>query len=92
MATIMRLAPKLVVYGGALQLAMGRDADAPQSAPVAGTPASTGTPQAVDTPEDVVRQLRQQAMVAQFKAMGVEVTSVEQISDDEMEKVTRDGG
>lgn len=91
MATVMRLAPKLVVYGGALALAMTREEPA---APAVELP--TGCPQPVDnagdTPEHEVERLRQQAMLRQFRSMGVEVTGVEPVSDDELVKRGREGG
>jgi hypothetical protein len=91
MATVMRLAPKLPAYGGALALAIGRAEKTP--APLAEP--STDYPQAVhngDTPAHEVERMKQQAMLAQFRAMGVEVTGLEPVSDDELIKRGREGG
>ncbi len=90
-ARVMRLAPKLPAYEGSLRLAMARDAD---RAPTTEAGLSTSYPQPVDngdTPAHVVEQKRQAAMLAQFQAMGVEVTGVETISDDEMERLVNSG-
>jgi hypothetical protein len=92
MATVMRLAPKLPAYGGALALAIGRAEKEPHTSVVE---LSTDYPQAVhngDTPAHEVDRMRQQAMLAQFRAMGVEVTGLEPVSDDELIKRGREGG
>jgi hypothetical protein len=92
MATVMRLAPKLPAYGGALALAIGRAEKAPAASSVE---LSTDYPQAVhngDTPAHEVERMKQHAMLAQFRAMGVEVTELEPVSDDELIRRGREGG
>lgn len=94
MTTIMRLAPRLVVYGGALRVAMERDsagaATAHYEAPAERSP---GYPQPVDgdTPPEVVERLRQEALVRQFQRLGVDVTGIREVSAGEMERLVNGG-
>lgn len=96
-ARLIRLAPKLPAYQGALRLAMERDAEraGAATAPVPAAELSTDHPQVVDssadTPDYVVAQLQQRALAAQFESMGVHVTGIEPISDDEMERLVNSG-
>lgn len=90
-AVVMRLARNLPVYQGALWLAMEsarqkheRVAQDVTAAPSA--PAAEG-----DTPDYLIEQMRQRAMVAKFEAMNVHVTGVEQVGDDEMERLVNRG-
>lgn len=82
---ILRFAGRLVAYRGSLWSAMERDAAAP-----APTGLSTGYPQLVDssadsdTPPDVVAQLWQRAIVADYQGKGFQVDGIESISADEM--------
>jgi hypothetical protein len=89
MSRLMRLAPRLPAYSGALALAMSRSAERT----TAQAETSSDYPQAIsdDTPEHVVAQLRQRAMLTQFETMGVEVTGIEEIDDDAMERLVNGG-
>lgn len=94
MATVMRLAPKLPAYGGALAVAIGQgerpDTPAVPAQAAYHPPAAASTDG--DTPDHEVAQMRQRAVLAQFQAMGVNVTKMEQVSDDELIRRGREGG
>jgi hypothetical protein len=96
MATLMRLAPKLPAYGGALALAIGQS-ERPAAA-TAPPEVSTGYTQPVhtpaapdDTPPDVVASKWAEHLVAKYRSMGVEVTGIQPIGDDEMERLVSGG-
>lgn len=86
-ARVIRLAGKLPAYRGSLYLAMERDAERTAAAPAAQL--STGYAQAVDgdTPPEVVERMRQESMLARFRERGVDVTGIEAITDDAMERL-----
>jgi hypothetical protein len=92
-ARVMRLAGRLPAYGGALAQAMSTETAQPvaATAPVSEVAPSTGYPQAVDgdTPPEVVERMRQEALVRQFQARGVDVTGFREVSSDEMERLIR---
>lgn len=90
---VMRMASKIVVYGGAVALAMERDARTEQTTPYPELPTqrSTAVDNSGDTPPEVVEQLKQQAMLTTMRARGVEVTEVQRITDDEMEGLVNGG-
>lgn len=88
MATLMRLAPKLPAYGGALALAIGQEKKQ-DAVPAQQLP--TGSAQPVydsgDTPPEVVAAKWAEHLVSKYQSMGVEVTGIEPISDSEMERL-----
>lgn len=88
-ARLLRLAPRLPAYRGALHDRLLADRDrvtAPAELP-------TGNPQPVDgdTPAHVVEQMRQQAIVQKYQAMGVQVTGIETVDDSTMERLVNSG-
>jgi hypothetical protein len=92
MATVMRLAPKLPAYGGALAVAIGQGERAESVPAQAAYHPPAAAPTDGDTPDHEVAQMRQRAVLAQFQAMGVNVTKMEQVSDDELIRRGREGG
>lgn len=83
---ILRMTGKLVAYGGALALAMSREDRPPAIAPSMPVPELSGTPAVndEDTPPDVVAQMWQRAIAADFTDRGFQVEGFQEISSDEM--------
>lgn len=82
---LMRLAPRMPAYNGALRHLLEAEARGPADLPVPGMPA----PSAVmaddgDTPPDVIEQLWRRSIVADYQSRGFQVDGIEEISADEM--------
>lgn len=89
-ALVMRLARNLPVYQGALWLAM--ESARQRESVIPTVPIEPGAPASEeDTPSHLVMQMQQRAMLAQFQAMNVNVTGVERVGDDEMERLVNGG-
>lgn len=88
---LIRLAPRLPAYQGALRLAMERDAAHTEAHRSTVSP-STGLPQVVDsTPDHEVAAMWQQALAQKYHGMGVQVSGFEQVDDSTMERLVNSG-